>query len=424
MRTQKIAVACVLLFSLSSFHNSVVKAQENKIEYNRSSLHLVLLDVGEFPNRNAVMTSWNNYPFPDKYDQHEIDLISFNPLSIEITDEEKIAAGIVENPNLEELGLPSASIFSPEDELIPLQIEKYVKDNKIANKLVEKWFVKDGVFNLDLVEERGIYNASELEKAVAQSSATSKALLVTAGEELIANTFIVFSKLNFVSNEPIAYAAYEIAKAQAEKIPNELVRSGALTAAEAAYEKAREGYSVWTKSWLYRLEWDAETSDLFFNSHWDNLTELRNSNEYSLKLLGRESSASVVLFKIGEQRTEEQIIDIATVRNVDNTFSKLQKSYEQFQPVITVNSVNPITAQIGTKEGLKGKEKFDVLEQVIDPVTKKVEYKKVATIKVEKGKVWDNMYDPDKQDENTESKGTQFSKSNKVQVGMILKQVK
>ena len=55
-----------------------------------------------------------------------------------------------------------------------------------------------------------------------------------------------------------------------------------------------------------------------------------------------------------------------------------------------LHSIDPATARIGMKEGLEGGEKFEVLEQLVDPKTMMTSYKRKGVITVEKDKVWDN----------------------------------
>ena len=93
-----------------------------------------------------------------------------------------------------------------------------------------------------------------------------------------------------------------------------------------------------------------------------------------------------------QDKTEEQIVEIATVRNIDAVYEKLQKKYEAFRPKVPLLTNDPITSKIGMKEGLEGGEKFEVLEQTINQETGRTEYKRKGTIKVNSDLVWDNRY--------------------------------
>jgi hypothetical protein len=283
---------------------------------------------------------------------------------------------------------------------MPLIINKYIDQNKIANKLVAKWFNRqdNGAFDMNLIGERGFYNASEMEANIAKGSTRGVASLGDAGEELINNTFVVFTKLKFVSNEPIARAIRDIAIAKAGSLPYgaEL----AIAAANALYEKAKEGYSVWTTSYLYKLTWNDSISAVFYQDYWvdkDHLDKNKvaafdTTSLFKLEFVGDEKATSLVTFSLKEKRTEEQIITLSTVRNVDAVFSKLQKKYEVFKPKVPLYTGYPITAKIGMKEGLEGGEKFEVLEQTMDPKTGKTVYEKRGTIKVNKKLIWDNRF--------------------------------
>ena len=98
-----------------------------------------------------------------------------------------------------------------------MKIDKVMLEKKLANKLVASWFNRssDGKFDMSLIQERGFYNATEMEASIAQGQIKGLASLADAGEELLKNTFVTFTKFNFVSNEP---AAAEIRYEAKEKI--------------------------------------------------------------------------------------------------------------------------------------------------------------------------------------------------------------
>jgi hypothetical protein len=201
----------------------------------------------------------------------------------------------------------------------------------------------------------------------------------------------------------------------------------ALSGADKVYEKTKEGYSLWSKTWLYRLNWNDSIAAVFYNDLWSNPTAFNESKLFSLEFVGVQYNQSLVTFKIGEERTEEQIIDLALVRNIDNSFAELQKDHDVFKPKVPVLTSDPITAKIGMKEGLTGGEKFDVLEMVFDQKTGKTEYKKVGTIQADKKVIWDNRYNLGEQTTDNDGDAitaTPFKGSKSIQPGMLLIQVK
>jgi hypothetical protein len=130
---------------------------------------------------------------------------------------------------------------------------------------------------------------------------------------------------------------------------------------------------------------------------------LFNKIDFPLEFVGQEKATSLVTFSLkkGEaERTEDQIIELSTIRNIDKVFSKLQREYEVFKPLYQLSSVDPFSAKLGTKEGLEGGEKFEVLE------IKNGQYNRIEVITVDKSKIWDNSFGAPKQEiEQTYFKG-------------------
>lgn len=347
------------------------------VKYRRSSLHTILLESEKFPFKDTVIKAYYNAPFPEKYNNHTIGEKSFDP-SVYGT-----VSG--DSANYKET------------------IDNYFKQKKIANQLVAKWFNRqeDGSFNMDLIGERGEYNASEMEANIAQSSARGVSALADAGEELINNTFVVVSRLNFVSNEIPAAIARDIAKAAATNISNSMVREIALAAADLAYQKGKEGFSVWTTAYLYRLTWNDSIAAVFYNDMWMDKSNIDpakkelfdNSDLFSLEFVGDEKASSLVTFSLKEKRTEEKIVEISTIRNIDAVYAKLQKKYDVFKTKTPLYSGYPITAKIGLKEGVEKGDKYEVLEQVIDNEGR-TKYVRKGVVEVDKSQIWDNRFSP------------------------------
>jgi hypothetical protein len=440
----KIMQICFVMLGTVSFS----QAQETPVDvkYRRSSLSMILVESENFPNKEAVMGSWNNYPFPDKYNKHNVNLKSVNLESIKLSDKEMLDAGFLKDTLKTELQLLKASIkpvrylnneqtmavvLPDENDEYRLKIEKVIKEKKLANQLVESWFIKDGKFDLGLIFDRGSYNASQIDAGNAKDQVKGNASLQDAGKELISNTFTTFTKLKFVENEPIARAIRDAAKvATAKQLAGkpQFLIDKAMQLLDKVYEKTKEGYSLYSNTWLYKLNWNDDCLNSVYDI-WDTPSELAKSDKFSLEFVNFQSNMSLVTFSLGETRTQEQIIDLALVRNVDNAFAKLQKENDVFKPRIPVLTGKPLTAQIGMKEGLKGGEKFDLLELGQDSKTGLSVYKKVGSVKVSKKQIWDNRYNAGGKPENEQldKEGNPINAtlfSGKAELGLLLKQVK
>ncbi len=431
MKKKSLILTMVVSIGLATTLIAQTKDGATEIKYRRSSLHTILIESENFPRKETVLKAYNNAPFPDKYNDHTIGAKSFDPKKYAITDEERAAAGKKKSV---------AGKADNERADMPLVINKYFKENKVANQLAAKWFNRqaDGSFDMSLIGERGYYDATEMEANIAKGSARGTASLADAGEELIKNTFIVVSKLNFVSNEIVAAATREVAKAKARDIKVPTAKQAALKAADKAYEKAKEGYSVWTTAFLYRLKWNDSIAAVFYNDLWMDKTNIDakkkeafdNTDLFELEFVGDEKATSLVLFSLKQKRTEDEIVELATIRNIDVVFAKLQKKYDVFKTKTPLYTGNPITAKIGMKEGLEGGEKFEVLEQTLDEKTGRTKYVSKGIIKVDANQIWDNRYmageyvEPGEEDAESKPDRTLFKGGKKFYSGLLIKQLK
>jgi hypothetical protein len=399
----------------------------------------MIIESDNFPRKETIIKAFNEAPFPDKYNNHSIGDKSFDPKKYPLTAAEK-ASLYKEKSKAAKAAASNAGVSSDTaSKSLPLQINKYLTQNKIANKLVAKWFNRqaDGTFDMNLIGERGSYNASEMEANIAKGSARGTSSLSDAGIELIGNTFVVISKFNFVSNEIAASITRDAAKIAAGKLSVPALQSAANKAADEAYNKAKEGYSVWATSYLYKLVWNDSIEAIFYNDLWiDKKNPDAKKKEafdktdlFKLEFIGDENATGLVLFSMKEKRTEDQIVEKATIRTIDAVYSKLQKVYDVFKPKVPLFTGDPITAKIGMKEGLEGGEKFEVLEQTVDPKTGLTKYVSKGTIKVDDKLIWDNRYnaadEPIVADPNTKPlEFTTFSGGKKFYSGMLIKQLK
>ncbi len=395
MKNILIIFALILCMNFEVFSQDIPK-------YRRSSLHVMMMEDNELmpQYKRIIEKAFNNVPFPEKYDQHNIGINSADILSISVPAE-----------NLEESG------NDKEDKRlkgVDKKIEKYLQDRGVARSMVAKWFSRkvDGTFSTELIADRGSYDATTLDvrKAKAQSKTVSTQM-EDAGYELIGNTFLVINKGDFIENEAVAAAAYEIAKAGIATMKEEnplqkAAKEAAQALADRTYEKARKGYTVNNMSFLYKLTWNDSISDIFYTDYWvdESMSEdekrakkamFDQTDLFSMEFVGMEKAKVVVFNLTSEDLSTQQIITEATIRTTNKAYAKLQRTYDVFKPKTPLAQVENkgklCTAKIGLKEGLEGGEKFEVLEQFTNKEGL-TEYKKIGKIKVDKNKVWDNQY--------------------------------
>lgn len=361
----------------------IEKSNSEIINYRRSSLHTMIIEDSKLPKKDLIIKTFMEAPFPEKYNNHSVEDKSINL-----------------NEYLPE-GIGSIEKKKDEEAAILPAIDNYFSQNKVANKIVAKWFSRDslGAFSMQLIQERGLYDASAQAQSIAANTERGKAMLADAGEDLIPNTFVVVSFSKFVSNEITALAAKETALALADKIAIQALKEVAVEAAENAYEKARQGYSIWTTAYLYELNWNDSTSAVFYQDYWmdhNNIDSLKKiafdtTSLFQLKLVGFQKASAFITGLGANAENEEMIIKNATLKSVDAVYAKLQRKFEKFRTKTPLISIDPLGAKIGLKEGLEKGDKYEVLEQVVDEKGK-VTYKRKGIITVDKKKIWDNRF--------------------------------
>ena len=89
---------------------------------------------------------------------------------------------------------------------------------------------------------------------------------------MIDKTFLTVSRVNYVSNEAVAKLIYVAAIEASKELP--MGQALAEKAAEKVYDKTKEGYSVWTTTYLYKLKWTDSIQSVFYNDLLDRIREI------------------------------------------------------------------------------------------------------------------------------------------------------
>lgn len=397
MTKSLLTASALLVFSLVSS----VNAQE--VKPRPSTLQKILLESDKFPKKDLVIKSYDALPFPDQYINFDLKEKSFDPKKYVITNADREAAGksTSKMAGLGKAALSSATGGAVDSTAgdIPLQIEKYLKENKVAKQVAAKWLdIQNGRAQLgNYMMSRALAGISEAEKANIDMD-TYKANILMNDVDLMANSFVTVNKLFFQENEPVARIARDLAIAEAQKITVPMAQENAIKLANLAYEKMKEGYTVIATSYLYQLDWNAEkaklANDYFNNENVNAQAAFDTTNLFNLVFLGKEMSTALVTFSLKEKRTEDQIIELAVKRALNNSMAKLQRSYAAFRPIFPLASANPFTAEIGTKEGVQNGDKFDVLKPEPGKIAGTYVWNKIGSLAVDKkAVVWDNNGD-------------------------------
>ncbi|MDV7187904.1 hypothetical protein R3X25_11485 [Lutibacter sp. TH_r2] len=386
----------------------IKKSEANKnadgVKYRRSSLYTLMIKNDGREHSSMIKNTFGNFELPEKFNDHNI-----GPYLIDI-----------------EQGVKDQS----------RNISEYLSTNDIAKQMVSKWFNRspEGGFNMDLIAERGKYSATDLDIKLAKNKERGMSVIEDAGEELIKNTFVIVNDYKFTNKEEVAKKAGGILKIVAKVASyagySDVANVATLT--NAGVSVAGKGYVIKTTAYLYQLDWDEETAAIFYNDYWteDGSIDLakkeafEKSDIFKLKLIGSQSAFADLQSTIFTQKSDEGLIEVATVKATDKSIAKLQKKFEDFRTKSPLLSGDPITAKIGLKEGVEKGDKFEVLEQVLNKEGK-TEYKRVGIVKVDKNQIWDNRFMADEENGvESEKKYTTFTGAKgKYYSGMLIRQI-
>ncbi len=367
------------------------------------------------------------------------------------------------------------------------KIYKYLSDNKFANQLIAKWFnakeqKSDGShYDLSLIQDRGLYNASELDVMRASKTTRKWAILKDAGMELIPHTFVSFTQFEIIDGRKYYERLHDVAKdSGSDKMLGSMfgMSQEEVDNANKNSEATTAGYYITSTTYLFQLEWTNETLEKFINEYWEaDLSKLINSDEFSLKYLGYKrktvnatmdvrgkgwqfignmfkEAAYAAYAETFEGQSKEEIeeqmrasheeerkimtlkmTEQSLMRSIDATHLELQKAYEDFKvkaPLIDVEK-KKITAFIGLKEGITSETEFEVLTRTYNKKKEIYQYKKVGKLKVDKKRIWDNRYTLIDEGSNIVGKGKKATtidrtylkgNSGKIAPGMLLRQIK
>lgn len=355
------------------FSQQVCAQQTEQMQYRRSSLYSLLINHTDQKFSKEIGDVFLKMPVPDKYNDHNL----------------------------------SVRVVSATKKIKDKEVGRnFLENNGIASRLVSRWFnrnVLTGECNTDLIKERGLYNASEFDKELADRSARGKAMLEDAGEDLIGNTFVLINDIRYVDKSNTGKGLGQFLRVAGSLAASYTGKSYYNDIGEIAgsMSETLKGFRVNIDTHLYQLIWDEETAMYFYTNCYssdkkENTDLLKAFNEnrdkFKLKYIGSQHSDGGTTSFMGVKLDEpEQMIRKACQRALDENVMMLQRNFESFKIKSPLISTSPLCAEIGLKEGITPDSKFEVLEAVMDK-NNKITYKRVGVIKPIPNLIWDNRY--------------------------------
>lgn len=436
----------VVLCAGMAYSGLAQKKDSINTNYQRSSLALFLMEDVGMPMKDTILQSFNTAPFPNKFNNHNVAVRSFERCTT-LTEEDQAAfdaaVNLATSQNAAEAPkkkgmfgkfLKAAAsdasggvVGATSKDEMAVSANKFLVDQKIAKQMFDKWFLDSaGNFSLALAQERGLYNATKSDVEQAASSVYGTASLADAGIDLVNNTFAVVCNYRYMPKDSLVALIGGVAVAAAEASGNSYAVMGAKAAMMALSASLGAGYYVVVNTYLFQLNWNDNVQNQL-SQVWDNREAYDAADFYGFKYIGNTTGWAQVKAGIFTNKDQAELIQIATVNATDAAIAKLEKKYDVFKTKspLMVAEDGTLYAHIGMKEGIEPKDKYEVLERAIDPKTGRTIYKSKGTITVVKDHIWDNRYMADQEpDHDSSINETYFEGKGDYYNGLLIRQIK
>lgn len=370
-------------------------AQDDKeYEYERSSLHTMMIKHLNQKFEDVIENIYLKTPFPERFNEHNLGV--------------RIVA------------------FAESADNQQKNIESFITQVNLGQKMVSKWFNRDkttGSFNMELVKERGYYNASQAQQNIARNQIRGRAMLEDAGEELIKNTYLIINDISYTSKAGTTSLLKSFAS----------VYTGNVKGIQRHLNEIG-GFRVEVTSYLFRLKWNSEIADHFYMKYYtengvteqDKVRAFKDEKDlFQMEFVGKTNCKSSETKFSGVNDPDKLLIKVCT-RALDQNIAQLQHSFAEFRIKAPLISTEPLKAYVGMKEDINMDSRFEVLERIIDQEGK-LSYQRIGIIKPKQGQIWDNRFMA--LEEGTESanlKATEFTlvSGENFYPGMLIREIK
>ncbi len=361
---RKVVIFLILCFgvSMQAQNTDRVKKRGPADSYSRSSMSYLLLDFPDERFSNYLHSAMESLRVPQKFDENDIPRKSINAPY--------------------QHGESGSQSYGKSKKII-----EALKNHNYANEIMRYWWqVKDdGSYSLDLIQKRGLYNATDMDASLVDASKVGRARLADAGLSLIDKSYVlVLDYEGLITMKEIYDRQDAIARKQAKEAGTTFT----------PVERKRNGFRGELTAYLYKLNYsdtiqgyldasfiDEKNFDINkFEKIFDHIhTPYRRVIVQQVKADGTQLNPGQKLAPL-RQKNPQELFEKLVHSSVKKVINNIEKRVEAFRVKTSVASINPIKAKIGTKEGVKCERRFYVWEYVANR-KEKVVAKKVATIR-------------------------------------------
>ncbi|MBN1989833.1 MAG: hypothetical protein JW783_10585 [Bacteroidales bacterium] len=324
------------ILGIQAFAQNISETNTIPSTYDRSSITVLLLDFGSERHFEGVKEAYTKLAFGDKYYRNDIGVNVIRP------------------------NFSRAEFSVKPNELVA----SLLKEQKVAEQVIAHWFSmkEDGAMSLELVHERGMFNATDAAYLQAQSTKRGNTALMDYGTRLINLSYILVLD-------------YKDIKTMAE-----------------AKVKDMRGWKADVNGYLFKIDYNEEIQNAFYDSWVDEsdtpeskadkksriqqiTVPLSYVTKVSQPTTSSQAEGTTQLGKFIKQKSEEVLLTELVQKSYDEVLYSLEKGYEEFRVKTTVHQTRPIRAKIGKKEGIKTDYRFFAYEYVYNEKKNTVEPK-------------------------------------------------
>jgi hypothetical protein len=240
---------------------------------------------------------------------------------------------------------------------------------KASNLIMAKWWNRDsnGDFNKDLVAKRGEYTATDADAMLAKAASIDRRDMI--GEKLISKTYVFLYRINKLRTMEEVYDEIDAYNRKNSKKYKPVDRTD-------------EGFSLNYSVSAYKLNFNDSVSSVFYSQYW---TDAKNHDTekvakwetagfpllYSTTFTGEVRSTqpkdpNSPVYSYTKRKTMNELLEDFPAAMQVKTIDDFSQKIEDFRVKSPVFKTSPLSAKIGTKEGLYLDERYYVYEIVLD----------------------------------------------------------
>lgn len=337
MKRTSFIIVAIFLFATASAQDIIesakkVKSQVVSSEYDRNSFTYIGIDFAEQFSGQAC-AKFAEVAVPDKFYDNNVDTRTI--VVANMRDSYSVGTGEMKR-------------------LSDNQVIKLLNEQKIGQKILAKWFNRqaDGSFNVDLLKERGMFNANDADFVIASASKRGESALMDMGMGLIDKSYVLVLDFDQLMTMDQVY--------DRDKVPAE--------------QRKINGFKASVNACLYKLNFNDSVAAYFFQDYWTSVPNPAKMNAFEAaqfpfipvqqirkEVMGTQFNPGHALAP-KEQKSTDELLKMLAETALQSTMIDIENKNDAFRVKAFVSGVKPIAAKIGKKEGLLFDQRYFVYE--------------------------------------------------------------